>query len=202
MCWICSPAAGVSRLAFTRPVVKFWRLSRSDEHAAGSHGANFHPGDGRHSQARDITATPAPRTDSPAWPRRVPRNLFDIIVGGPPCQAFARVGRSKLREVAEHPEAFRHDARARLYIDYLEYVRACTPLAVVLENVPDMLNFGGHNIAHEVCEALSTLGYTCGYTLLNAAFFGVPQMRERAFLVGIRKEIADKIAVPCSDALD
>jgi site-specific DNA-cytosine methylase len=69
-----------------------------------------------------------------------PALAFDVIVGGPPCQAFARVGRSKLREVAEHPEAFRHDPRARLYIEYLQYVKACAPLAVVLENVPDMLN--------------------------------------------------------------
>lgn len=168
-----------------------------DEHAAGSHGANFHPGHKCHGRARDITLTP-PHELNHQLGLGEPEESFDIIVGGPPCQAFARVGRSKLREVAEHPEAFRHDTRARLYIDYLEYVRVCKPLAVVLENVPDMLNFGGHNIANEVCEALSALGYTCSYTLLNAAFFGVPQMRERAFLVGIRREITDRIVFPAA----
>lgn len=166
-----------------------------DPNAARSHGLNFHPGEERFAQARDITKT-SPSELAAALRLGKPEEAFDIIVGGPPCQAFARVGRSKLREVAEHPEAFRHDSRARLYIDYLDYVKACAPLAVVLENVPDMLNFGGHNIAHEVCDALSVLGYACGYTLLNAAYFGVPQMRERAFLIGIRKEISDTVVFP------
>ncbi|WP_230965397.1 DNA cytosine methyltransferase, partial [Burkholderia stagnalis] len=138
-----------------------------DADAARSHGVNFHPGDQRHAVARDITNTsPFKLTEELGLGK--PDTAFDIIVGGPPCQAFARVGRSKLREVSDHPEAFRHDPRARLYIEYIEYVKACMPLAVVIENVPDMLNFGGHNIAHEICEVLSGMDYVCGYTLLNA----------------------------------
>lgn len=167
-----------------------------DPDAARSHGENFHPGRPEHAAHRDITKTlPHDLTralglgDAPSAP-------FDVIVGGPPCQAFARVGRSKLREVAEHPEAFRHDERARLYIDYLAYVTACAPLAVVMENVPDMLNHAGRNIAAEVCEVLEAKGYVCGYTLLNAAFFGVPQMRERMILVAIHREAADTIVFP------
>ena len=70
-----------------------------------------------------------------------------MIVGGPPCQAFARVGRPKLREIDEHTEAFIHDPRALLYIEYLRYVEAFAPLAVVVENVPDVLNHGGQNVA-------------------------------------------------------
>ncbi|HJW28864.1 MAG TPA: DNA cytosine methyltransferase, partial [Saprospiraceae bacterium] len=93
-------------------------------------------------------------------------------------------------------EAFRHDPRSRLYIDYLDYVEACAPLAVVMENVPDMLNHGGHNIAGEVCEVLSSRNYVCGYTLLNAAFYGVPQMRERMFLIAIHRTIADSVVLP------
>ena len=52
-----------------------------------------------------------------------------------------------------------------------------------------MLNFGGHNIASEVCEVLERKGYRCAYTLLNAANFGVPQMRDRVFLVALREEV-------------
>jgi DNA (cytosine-5)-methyltransferase 1 len=166
-----------------------------DADAARSHGANFHPGDPRHAEARDITRTPPKKlTDALGLGR--PQTAFDVIIGGPPCQAFARVGRSKLREVADHPEAYRHDPRARLYIEYIEYVKACAPLAVVVENVPDMLNFGGHNIAHEICEVLSGLGYVCGYTLLNAAMYGVPQTRERAFLIAVHRDICDRITFP------
>jgi DNA (cytosine-5)-methyltransferase 1 len=121
---------------------------------------------------------------------------FDVIVGGPPCQAFARVGRPKLREIEEHPEAFRHDPRARLYQEYLRYVEAFDPLAILIENVPDVLNHGGQNIAQEICDALKKRGYVCGYTLLNAAFCGVPQMRERMFLVAYRREIARRVTFP------
>ena len=166
-----------------------------DPYAAQSHGINF-PGSGLpHGQPRDVTLTdPATLTGDLGFGD--PVDAFDVLVGGPPCQAFARVGRSKLREVADHPEAFRHDPRSRLYLDYMKYVEACLPLAVVLENVPDMLNFGSHNIAHEVCDVLSRRGYSCGYTLLNAAHYGVPQMRERVFLIALRQEVADHVVFP------
>jgi DNA (cytosine-5)-methyltransferase 1 len=167
----------------------------SDPDAARSHGTNFHRGDAQHLRPRDITRV-CPQTLASELTLGDPARALDIVVGGPPCQAFARVGRSKLREVADHPEAFRHDPRSRLYIHYLDYVEACAPLAVVLENVPDMLNYGGRNIAHEVSEVLSGRGYVCAYTLLNAAYYGVPQMRERAFLVAVRRELMTEFLFP------
>ncbi|HVU56077.1 MAG TPA: DNA cytosine methyltransferase [Puia sp.] len=167
----------------------------NDPDAARSHGLNFHDGAEKHSKARDITEiSPAELTAELGLDK--PSLAFDIIIGGPPCQAFARVGRSKLREVAEHPEAFRHDPRAKLYIEYLDYVTACAPLAVIMENVPDILNHGGHNIAEEISEVLEEKGYTVGYTLLNASYYGVPQTRERMFLIAYIKEITDKIVFP------
>ena len=120
----------------------------------------------------------------------------DVIAGGPPCQAFARVGRAKLREVAEHPEAFKLDARGNLYLRYLHYVRELKPLALLMENVPDIINYGGHNVPAETCEMLESLGYVARYTLLNSAFYGVPQMRERMFLLAFSKEVADTISFP------
>lgn len=166
-----------------------------DPDAARSHATNFHCGDAHHAKARDMTST-SPQALATELALGPTDAAIDVIVGGPPCQAFARVGRSKLREVADHSEAYRHDPRARLYIDYLSYVEAFAPLAVVMENVPDMLNHGGHNIAAEVSEVLMSRGYCCAYTLLNAAFYGVPQMRERMFLIGIRKELADSVVFP------
>jgi len=166
-----------------------------DPDAARSHGINFHGGAEEHCIARDITKTkPSDLTEEL---NLGPVSLaFDIIIGGPPCQAFARVGRSKLREVAEHPEAFRHDPRAKLYIEYLDYVTECAPLAVIMENVPDILNHGGHNIAEEISEVLEEKGYTVGYTILNAAFYGVPQTRERMFLIAYIGNLCDTIAFP------
>src|SRR5690606_19923265 len=98
--------------------------------------------------------------------------------------------------IEEHPEAFIHDPRAQLYKKYLEYVDAFQPLAVLMENVPDILNHGGHNVAEETCEVLSGKGYRSGYTLLNAAFYGVPQMRERMFLIAYRQELGADVSFP------
>jgi len=163
--------------------------------AAASYGANFHADDPLHAVARDITET---------TPGRLVRELklgrmaeaFDVVVGGPPCQAFARVGRSKLREIEAHPEAFRHDPRAKLYTPYLGYVKSCRPVAILMENVPDVMNFGGHNVPEEVCEVLEELDYICAYTLLNAAFYGVPQTRERMFLIAYHRELTETVRFP------
>ncbi|MCL6284121.1 DNA cytosine methyltransferase [Ruegeria sp. 2012CJ41-6] len=166
-----------------------------DPDAARSHGLNFHPGKDAHAKAIDITET---------GPDELARTLelgetsqaVDIIIGGPPCQAFARVGRPKLREVDAHPEAFRRDPRARLYQEYLHYVEAFKPVAVLMENVPDVLNHGGQNLAEEICEVLEDKGYIAGYTLLNASYYGVPQMRERMFLMAYRRDAVDQIVFP------
>jgi len=132
----------------------------SDPDAARSNGLNFHGGAEPHCRPRDITLT-KPSVLTAELDLGHAALAFDVIIGGPPCQAFARVGRSKLREVADHPEAFRHDPRARLYIEYLNYVEACAPLVVLMENVPDMLNHGGHNLAEEVCEVLGDRPHGC-----------------------------------------
>lgn len=166
-----------------------------DRDAARSHGLNFHPGDPRHALPRDIVSLGPEELASDIGLGSV-RSSVDIIVGGPPCQAFARVGRSKLREIDAHPQAFKHDPRARLYLEYLHYVDAFRPLALLMENVPDALNHGGQNIAEETCEVLRDKGYVAGYTLLNASFYGVPQMRERMILIAYREELGAGISFP------
>jgi DNA (cytosine-5)-methyltransferase 1 len=166
-----------------------------DPFAAASHGLNFHSGDARHSKARDITKLPPVALAAELGLGPV-ASAIDVLVGGPPCQAFARVGRSKLREIDAHPQAFMHDPRARLYLEYLHYVEAFKPLAILMENVPDVLNHGGQNIAEETCQVLELKGYVTRYTLLNAAFYGVPQMRERMFLIGYRRELEQTVTFP------
>jgi len=163
--------------------------------AAASYGANFHADAPQHAVARDITAISPGQLVRDLKLGRV-AEAFDVVIGGPPCQAFARVGRSKLREIEAHPEAFRQDPRAKLYTPYLKYVKSCRPVAILMENVPDVMNFGGHNVPEEVCEALEELGYVCAYTLLNAAFYGVPQTRERMFLVAYHREMAETVSFP------
>ena len=82
-----------------------------DELAARSHAINFCKNMSKekiehHAQARDIT-TIDPEKLIEDFDLGIPSRAIDIIIGGPPCQAYARVGRAKLREIAEHPQAFK-----------------------------------------------------------------------------------------------
>lgn len=173
-----------------------------DDHAAKTHALNFH-GDisdevlySEHAKARDITAIEPAELIKDLQLKGGVSGAIDVIVGGPPCQAFTRVGRAKLREIAEHPDAFLQDSRSNLYLRYLHYVSKLKPVALVMENVPDVLNFGGHNVAEEVCETLESLGYTCNYTMLNAVHYGVPEMRERMFLIAYANELKMGVSFP------
>ncbi|MBW8470648.1 MAG: DNA cytosine methyltransferase [Thiobacillus sp.] len=179
----------------------------SDPWAARSHGANFGP----HSTGGDRAAHHAPRDAVTETAESVFADLelngvtndqIDVLVGGPPCQAFARVGRAKLREQARLREevtadqAFLVDGRVSLWERYVAFIRATKPVALLMENVPDILNHGGKNVAELVAKSLSEEGYDVAYTLLNAVWYGVPQMRERMILVGFHRSTGIKPRFP------
>jgi len=173
--------AGGLSLGFQRAGFRIDGAVEIDPLAARTHARNFHPLDfERHAVARDVTRTE---------PEELGLDAIDVLVGGPPCQAYARVGRAKLREVADHPSAFRVDPRGNLYLRYLAWVKTLRPLALLVENVPDILHYGHHNVVEEMVEALDALGYVARYSLINSAFHGCPQMRDRVYLVGYRKEL-------------
>jgi len=111
----------------------------------------------------------------------------DIVLGGPPCQAFSKIGRGKLNSLFK--DGFAADPRNILYKAFVELVQCWQPKAFVMENVPGMLSVLGKNIAEVVAAELAGLGYRVGYALLNAAWYGVPQLRERLFFIGIRKDL-------------
>ncbi len=118
----------------------------------------------------------------------------DILIGGPPCQAFSRLGRGKLDSLSD--EGFAGDPRNQLYRALLAAVVRWQPLAVVMENVPGMLSVAGTNYANLVTEELAELGYRTGYALLNAVWYGVPQFRERLFFIGLRADLGTSPAAP------
>lgn len=169
-----------------------------DNYAAQTFAENFFDNEeeiNHHGTGRDIRETEPEDlfrdVDSDEVAARV-----DVLVGGPPCQSYARVGRAKLREVDENSKAHLEDDRGNLYLRYLHYVRKLEPLVIIIENIPDALNYGGHNIAEEIAEVLREHGYSCSYTLLNSAFYGVPQMRERMFLIGQAEEFESEVGFP------
>lgn len=178
-----------------------------DSWAAMSHGANFaarsmggdRPG---HHVPRDATVEDATSVFGELGLQGPVCDQIDVLVGGPPCQAFARVGRAKLREQAHRREeatadrAFLVDGRVSLWQRYVDFIRATRPVALLMENVPDILNHGGSNVAELISRSLAAEGYEVGYTLLNAAWYGVPQMRERMILVGFHRATGIKPHFP------
>lgn len=171
-----------------------------DAHAARTYAQNFHQGSSRdslefHAAPKDIIEL-EPSNLVRDFGHKHPLSSVDILVGGPPCPTFTRVGRAKLREVHDHPEAFKHDPRAQLYVPYLRFAEDLAPVAILMENVPDFLNWGGHNLAEEVCEVLEEMGYVCAYTLLSAANYGVPQMRDRFYLIAIHETVGAEVQFP------
>jgi DNA (cytosine-5)-methyltransferase 1 len=195
---ICSGAGG---LALGMKAVGF-ELSAHieiDPEAAESYAANFGKGraaDDPWVKPRDMESSSAARLVEELSFTTPSSESFDVLAAGLPCQAFARIGRSKLRSVAGADDAFQRDPRAGLYRRFLDFVEDTQPLAIIIENVPDILNFGEHNVPEEICETLEQSGYRAGYTILNAAYFGVPQVRERLFIVALADVMNEDPAFP------
>jgi DNA (cytosine-5)-methyltransferase 1 len=125
-----------------------------------------------------------------------PESTPDILIGGPPCQGFSRIGRAKLDSLSE--EGFAGDPRNNLYIRFLEAAELWRPLAVVMENVPGMLSVSGRNLADEAGADLASRGYRVGYAILNSVWYGVPQFRERLFLIGFRNDLEVTPSMPAA----
>lgn len=114
---------------------------------------------------------------------------LDILIGSPPCQGFSQIGRGKLGSLNE--AGFANDPRNSLFKRFLDAARLWQPRVLVMENVRGMYSVQGENVASEVAGAMSRtgVGYRVGYGLLNAAWYGVPQFRERIFFIGIREDL-------------
>jgi DNA (cytosine-5)-methyltransferase 1 len=118
----------------------------------------------------------------------------EILVGGPPCQGFSRLGRAKLNSLSD--DGFEGDPRNELYRRFLEAAAEWKPKVVVMENVAGMLNVKGSNVGDAAARDLARLGYDVAYAVLNAVWYGVPQYRERFFLIGIRKDLRVRPFMP------
>ena len=106
---------------------------------------------------------------------------IDCVFGGPPCQSFSLAGKRQGLD----------DERGMLVFKFVDLVRRLKPKAFVLENVKGMVNWQGGVVIKEIedmfAEPLATgEKYSVQHKVLNAADFGVPQSRERVFVVGTR----------------
>jgi DNA (cytosine-5)-methyltransferase 1 len=120
-----------------------------------------------------------------------------IVIGGPPCQAYSQAGRGKLRSLGEN-RVHTNDARGYLYKDLINKAVELNARCIIVENVPESVNFGPLNIPDEICRELTNFGYKANWSILNAADYGVPQIRERVFVIAWKsdEEIEPEFPIP------
>ena len=116
----------------------------------------------------------------------------DILTAGFPCQPFSNAGLKKGFE----------DTRGTLFYDVARIVNDKKPSMVLLENVKGFVNHNKGKTLQVVLETLDDLGYNTTYKVLNAKDFGVPQNRERIFIVGINRKKLGKIGFEFPDPLN
>ena len=110
----------------------------------------------------------------------------DILLAGFPCQPFSIIGDKQGFE----------DTRGTLFFDIARILKQKQPSAFLLENVKQLFTHDKGRTFAVIEEQLSQLGYTTFHKVLNALNFGLPQKRERIFIVGFRESIAFEFPKP------
>ena len=106
-------------------------------------------------------------------------NQIDLLVGGTPCQSFSMVGKRK---------GF-NDTRGTLFYDFARIIKECQPKVFIFENVKGLTNNNKGATWARIKEILrDELKYDIHTNILNAKKYGIPQNRERVFIVGFKKE--------------
>lgn len=140
-----------------------------DKYAAQTYNKNF----GGQIDTRDITTV----HDFPE---------FDLLVGGFPCQSFSVAGKGK---------GF-NETRGTLFFEVARILRDKRPRNFLLENVKGLLSNQSGETFQTILRVLTDLGYDVEWKLLNSRFFGVPQNRERVFIIGTRRQASKPYTSP------
>lgn len=154
--------AGGLDLGFTRAGFEVSWAIDSNKFAVATYNANLEP----NAVCGDVLKTDPPLDAHP-----------DIVIGGPPCQGFSVIGRMD-------PD----DPRSRHVDHFLDIVEMLQPRAFVMENVKALaLSSRWEEVRGRLLARAKKLGYNHSLFVLNAQDYGVPQARERMFLVGLLK---------------
>ena len=110
------------------------------------------------------------------------RNRVDLFVGGSPCQSFSLVGKQRGLD----------DTRGTLFYEYARLIDEIRPKIFIYENVKAITTHDNGKTWAKIQEVFNELGYKYYYSILNAKNYGIPQNRERVFVVGFREDIVPK----------
>ena len=104
----------------------------------------------------------------------------DVLIGGFPCQPFSTLGKLK---------GFEDENRGNLFFDIIDIVKRIRPKVVVLENVKNLINHDSKNTFKRILKEFNDIDYCVYYKILNTKDFGIPQQRNRIFIVAVNNEI-------------
>lgn len=107
----------------------------------------------------------------------------DLFVGGSPCQSFSLVGKQRGLD----------DTRGTLFYEYARLIDEIKPKVFIYENVRAVTSHDGGKTWKKMQEVFKELGYSFDWTVLNAKNYGIPQNRERLFVVGIRNDLTQVV---------
>ena len=119
--------------------------------------------------------------------KKILPQMPDVIIGGPPCQGFSYA----------NSKSDPKDPRNTLFMDYANWVKYYSPKVFIMENVRGILNRKnekGEDVIHIIKKTFEDIGYNVNIWQLNAAEYGVPQVRNRVFIVG--NKFNENIAPP------
>jgi DNA (cytosine-5)-methyltransferase 1 len=183
--------AGGFSLGFTRAGFECVGVIENDRKASETYKANF-PGHAllplSHLGPIDGNILSLKQDDIKSALRKEGVREVDVLLAGPPCQGFSKIGRGKLDHLANRSGAFKSDPRNNLYLKFLDALKWVRPRSFLFENVTGIFRLAGMNVAETICEGAARVGYDVKCTILNSAWFGVPQSRERLFILGLRSD--------------
>lgn len=107
------------------------------------------------------------------------KGKVDLLVGGSPCQSFSTFGKRKGFE----------DTRGTLFYDYARIIKETQPKVFIFENVTGLLNHDKGKTWEVIKDVFESLNYEIKYQIMDAQYYGLPQMRKRVFVVGINRNL-------------
>lgn len=110
---------------------------------------------------------------------------LDVLDGSPPCQGFSAAGKRKMS-----------DPRNSLFKEYVRLLKGLQPKVFVMENVSGMIKGYMKQVFLIVTKELRACGYDVAGQVMNAMYYGVPQMRQRVILIGVRNDLNLKASHP------
>lgn len=167
--------AGGLHIGFKQAGFNIGLCADNNAHVEKTHNINFPNIPFTNKDIRDITAKGIYEV--------IDKKEVDVLIGGPPCQGFSTIGKRSSSDIEKRSIK---DDRNTLVLEYIRLINELQPKYFIMENVKGILTMDKGMFIEGIKGELNKTKYTFDIKLLNMADYGVPQMRERVFIIGNR----------------